>query len=119
MDDFDLTITEEDGPMTCIWKVTYGKGWMTSTDILAALKDTHYKPQTFRGRLHKLPKDVFRQRCSGGGGNGKLMEYYAIEGQTMPPEVNRKSGPIKCIRVETERLNKFNTEGMMNAFKFF
>lgn len=114
-DDFDLVITPDDGPLTCIWKVIYGKGWMSVTEIVKALKHYHYSDITIRTRLSTLPRDVVLQRqVPGKGGRGHSTEYFAIEGVKMPPDYARGS---KKRKSSTE--DKFSLDSFLHASKFF
>jgi hypothetical protein len=88
----DLTITLDDGPLTCIYKVMHGKGWMSVPEVVKALESCHYKENTIRAKLSRSSDDLIERketpRQEGQVGHIPRL-YRLVEGAKMPKEATR------------------------------
>lgn len=86
----NFTITEYDGPRTCLWKILQGKDWTATADMMEALKHTRYSRGTFATLLHSSKLDFIQKRdcvlpCGRVG-----REYCLIPDAPKPPRENVK-----------------------------
>lgn len=84
--ELDLTVRATDGPMVCIWKVMYGKGWLTSPQVMRLLEGCHFARSTLRNKLSAIPKHIVESRILEGTESyfKSAKEYRVVDGSEMP-----------------------------------
>jgi len=109
----DLTFHETDNANTCLWKAMYGKNWMTTKEILKALENCQYKPNTIKVKLSKaIPHMVERKgephSMNQLGHIGCL--FRLVKDTPMPTGSTRTTEKQREVKRET--FQRFNPFGM-------
>lgn len=112
----DFTITEHDGPKTCLWKIMQGRDWTTTAELIEALKHTRYSASTYKALLSST-KVGFLERIEHPMEHGRVgRKYRLIEGAPKPPRENVKI-TSKERQAKVGNLPRFSTYGASTSVR--